>query len=93
MSDLDLRSAEPPAGLTPALRALWWDAKDQWEAAHQAVAAESGRDAAWVHGYLHRKEGDIGNASYWYRRAGRPNGSGSLDQEWQFIVDALSAKS
>jgi hypothetical protein len=68
-----LTAAEPPAGLNAALRALWWDAKGDWHAAHDLIGAdESGRDAAWVHAYLHRKEGDLGNAGYWYARARRP---------------------
>lgn len=82
--------AAPPAGLWPALIGLWWDRSGDWERAHAAVAAdEEGRDAAWVHAYLHRREGDAGNARYWYRRAGRPASAASLDAEWNEIAAAL----
>ena len=88
------RSAEadpsPPAGLTPALLALWWDRRGDWGRAHEAAAAdEAGRDAAWVHAYLHRREGDPDNARYWYRRAHRAVSAASLEAEWDEIVAAL----
>ncbi|MGI3903820.1 MAG: hypothetical protein ACRYGP_18310 [Janthinobacterium lividum] len=83
-------ASEPPVGLSAPVRALWWDRKGDWPRAHEAVAAdEDGRDAAWVHAYLHRREGDLGNARYWYGRAGRPVSSASLDAEWENIVAAL----
>ena len=66
-----LRATEPPETLSAPLRALWWDAKGDWHRAH-ACAQEDGSEAgAWVHAYLHRKEGDLSNAAYWYRKAGR----------------------
>jgi hypothetical protein len=83
-----LRTA-PPDGLGSLLRALWYDAKGDWSRAHQMVQDEEGRDAAWVHAYLHRKEGDLSNASYWYRRAGRPMCGTSLEDEWEAISAAL----
>ena len=57
----------PPAALAPALQALWWVAKDDWERAHNIVIAHDGRDCAWVHAHLHRGEGDLPNARWWYK--------------------------
>ena len=54
-----LAKAKPPSGLAPALSALWWAGKDEWEKAHTLVMAESGKDCAWVHAHLHRVEGDL----------------------------------
>ena len=82
--------AKPPDGLAPAVAALWWAGKDQWETAHRIVMAEEGdKDCAWVHAHLHRAEGDSDNALYWYRRASRPAASGSLAEEWAAIAQAL----
>ena len=81
-----LKEATPPKGLTPALQALWWDAKGDWGKAHGCVDNESGRDAARVHAYLHRKEGDKGNAGYWYGTAGAAFFKGSLDAEWSELA-------
>lgn len=84
-----LTGTTPPADL--ALAALWWDAKGDWNAAHAHVQRDEGNPACdWVHAYLHRKEGDLSNAGYWYRNAGRPAASGSLEYEWQAIVAALT---
>ena len=95
MTDLraSLSDAAPAAGLAPPLAALWWAAKGDWEAAHKIVQDEDTKDAAWVHAYLHRVEGDLSNAGYWYRRAGRPAASGTLEQEWIDIVTTLLAES
>ncbi len=84
-----LTDAAPPAGLGHALSALWLDAKGDWDAAHDAAQADEGGAGDWVHAYLHRKEGDAGNAAYWYRRAGRPVCRASLDEEWEAIAGAL----
>jgi hypothetical protein len=65
------RDPAPPAGASPALQALWHDARGDWERAHTCAQEDEGQAGAWVHAYLHRKEGDLGNAGYWYRRAGR----------------------
>lgn len=86
-----LNGAEPPQGLLPLLEALWWDAKGDWARAHEIAQEIDSADAAWVHAYLHRKEGDIGNAGYWYRQAGRPQISRDLDAEWQQIVEHFIA--
>jgi hypothetical protein len=84
-----LTLAAPPPGLSHALRALWLDAKGDWDGAHDAAQADEGRAGDWVHAYLHRKEGDAGNAAYWYRRARQPVSRASLDQEWEAIAEAL----
>ena len=68
----DARGATPPAGVSPALAAMWHEAKGDWAAAHRLAQAEDDADGAWVHAYLHRVEGDLANAGYWYRRAGKP---------------------
>ncbi|HTY82979.1 MAG TPA: hypothetical protein VMB19_02110 [Silvibacterium sp.] len=79
----------PPQNTSPLLAALWWDAKGEWSKAHEIAQEIESRDAAWVHAFLHRKEGDQGNAGYWYRRAGKPHGKGALDSEWEEIVRAF----
>jgi hypothetical protein len=84
-------SGNEPTGLTPALRALWREAKGEWEAAHRIAQEDDSRDAAWVHAYLHRKEGDLSNARYWYARARRAAHAGSLEEEWRNIVSDLLA--
>jgi hypothetical protein len=84
-----LGSASPPVGLSHALRALWLDARGDWDGAHEAAQADEGGAGDWVHAYLHRKEGDAGNAAYWYRRAGKPVCRASLDEEWEAIAEAL----
>ena len=83
-----LKGAEPPAGLTPALEALWWDAKGDWDKAHHCVDRAEGKDAARVHAYLHRKEGDADNAGYWYGAAGAAVFTGTLDAEWAELAAA-----
>jgi hypothetical protein len=84
-----LSKAEPPAGLSPALTALWWAGRDDWDKAHKLVMSEDAAECAWVHAYLHRVEGDLDNAGYWYRQAGRPPACGELADEWAAIVAAL----
>jgi hypothetical protein len=84
-----LANATPAPGLAPPLAALWWAAKGDWDAAHKIVMNEDTKDAAWVHAYLHRVEGDLSNAGYWYRRAGKPEAKDTLEAEWQRIVGAL----
>jgi hypothetical protein len=84
-----LSEAAPPAGLAPLLAALWHDAKGDWEAAHHVAQDIESAGGSWVHAYLHRKEGNTGNAAYWYRRAGKPVATGSLDDEWAQITSAL----
>lgn len=85
----EFRTLAEPSCLQGPLRALWQDAAGQWDAAHRTVQDDDSADAAWVHAYLHRKEGDISNAGYWYARAGRPRFSGSLESEWEEMVREL----
>jgi hypothetical protein len=87
-----IRAAEAvdaPEGVEGPLRALWLDARGQWDAAHRVVQDIETEHAAWVHAYLHRKEGDAGNAGYWYRRAGKPHARVALEDEWRDIAQAL----
>jgi hypothetical protein len=84
-----LEGNELPADLIPALRALWWDARGNWERAHSYAQDEDAASGAWVHAYLHRKEGDRGNAGYWYRRAGKSFCEKSLPEEWLSITQEL----
>ena len=81
-----------PEGIEGALRALWLDGKGNWKGAHETVQADSAGAGAWVHAYLHRKEGDEGNARYWYSRASRPFCELSLTEEWDEIASALLAE-
>jgi hypothetical protein len=84
-----LSGAAPAPGLNTPLAGLWWAAKGDWDQAHKIVQEEESADAAWVHAYLHRVEGDLGNAGYWYRQARKPVSSGSLETEWEEIVSTL----
>ncbi|MDP6352274.1 MAG: hypothetical protein QF926_15865 [Alphaproteobacteria bacterium] len=84
-----LEAAAPPAGLSRALRALWHEAKGNWEAAHGHAQAADTAEGAWVHAYLHRVEGDESNADYWYRRAAKPHSTAPLPEEWAEIARAL----
>lgn len=84
-----LSAAEPPVDLSQALRALWLDARGDWDGAHDAAQADEGGAGDWVHAYLHRKEGDAGNAAYWYRRARKPVCRDSLEEEWRAIAGEL----
>jgi hypothetical protein len=85
--------AAKPESLDGTLLALWWDARGNWQAAHEIAQDVEGADGAWVHAYLHRKEGDPGNAAYWYRRAGKAAAQGDLGVEWKAIVlELLAAK-
>jgi hypothetical protein len=84
-----LAETVPPRGLSAALTAMWWVGKDDWDKAHRIVMDESDADCAWVHAYLHRVQGDLGNAGYWYRQAGRKPVTGELAAEWATIAAAL----
>ena len=79
----------PPADLARPLLALWHDARGDWDAAHQVAQDIDDETGAWIHAYLHRKEGDLANAGYWYRRARKPECRDSLDSEWEQIAAAL----
>jgi len=84
-----LSGAAPSPEFGAPLAALWWAAKSNWDAAHKIVQDEDDANSAWVHAYLHRVEGDLANAGYWYRRAGQPAATGALEAEWEQIVSAL----
>ena len=84
-----LSRPEPPKGLTAPLDALWWAGKGNWDKAHKIVQDEDSVEAAWVHAYLHRVEGDLANARYWYRQATRTPATATFDAEWAEISRAL----
>jgi hypothetical protein len=86
-----VRGPAPPAEATPAIQALWHDARGDWHAAHTCAQDDESPAGSWVHAYLHRKEGDLGNAGYWYARAGRkrPPAALALESEWEAIARAL----
>ena len=84
-----LSSSSPPETLSVYLEALWYDAKNDWNKAHLTIQDVSDKTASWIHAYLHRKEGDIANADYWYSRAGKKRPDISLGEEWEHIVKAL----
>jgi hypothetical protein len=84
-----LSLAYPPDDLSIYLKALWYDAKGNWQLAHEQVDNLDDLIACWVHAYLHRKEGDLSNADYWYRKAHKTRSRASLDQEWTEIITAL----
>ena len=91
MTPAEFKAADPET-LEDPLLALWWDSQGDWDRAHEIAQEIEDARGSWVHAYLHRKEGDTGNAGYWYRRAGRRPADGSLDAEWKQIVEALLAQ-
>ena len=78
-----------PAGLSVYLNSMWYDGAENWNKAHHLVDSLNDSTACWVHAYLHRKEGDLWNADYWYSRAGKKRPDVSLQEEWETIVKAL----
>ena len=86
-----LTAAAPPAA-PPLLLALWHDARGDWDRAHTLAQDVDDKAGAWVHAYLHRREGDLSNAGYWYRRAGQPVATDSLEEEWSRIAASLLAE-
>ena len=87
MASLD--ETEAPAGVSPYLKALWYEKRGDWKQAHEIVQDIDDSTAAWLHAYIHRREGDQANAAYWYGQAGRPISDLTLDDEWREIVEAL----
>lgn len=85
-------AALPPPGLGPALQALWWDAKGDWDKAHHCAQERDDRAGMHVHAYLHRKEGDASNAGYWYRRCGVAPSVLALKEEWEELARSLLAE-
>lgn len=84
--------AEPPAELSAELSALWLARNDRWEQAHNIAQDIDTPMGSWIHAHLHLIEGDVGNAGYWYRRAGKP--ASDIEQreaEWRTIVAAVFA--
>jgi hypothetical protein len=81
-----LNLAEPAAGLSVQLKSLWYDGKGDWPQAHAQVDQLTDRASAWVHAYLHRKEGDIWNAGYWYNKARQTRPDVTLEKEWEALV-------
>ncbi|MDF3058977.1 MAG: hypothetical protein K0R17_3192 [Rariglobus sp.] len=92
MKPADLKNLTDPSNLSLPLQALWHDARGEWERAHEACQQARSREGDWVHAYLHRKEGDLGNAGYWYARAGRPMPDPAVlfEAEWADIVQGLA---
>ena len=84
-----LSSEAPPDNIAGPLAGLWWAAKGDWDTSHKIVQDDESREAAWVHAYLHRVEGDDANAGYWYRKAGQSVATIPLDDEWNAIAAAL----
>lgn len=81
-------SMEPP-NLRMELQALWWVKKGDWEKAHGLAQNAGTKEGDWIHAHLHRAEGDLGNATYWYARSGRPVSHQSLKNEWMDIVTQI----
>jgi hypothetical protein len=84
-----LSQGQPPETTSVYLNALWYDAKGEWDKAHGLIQDVEDKNASWIHAYLHRKEGDTGNADYWYSRAAKKRPLVSLNEEWEDIVSAL----
>ncbi len=84
-----LSADTPPLSASVYLKALWYDAKEDWNKAHELIQGLPDKNASWIHAYLHRKEGDTWNADYWYAKAGKKRPSVSLQEEWEQIVKAF----
>jgi hypothetical protein len=81
-----LKASSMPANLSAELQSLWCDGKGDWQGAHELIQDVDTKNAAWIHAYLHRKEGDLGNAGYWYRRANKEVATSKLSEEWEELV-------
>lgn len=83
--------SQPPSGLSVEAKALWHARAGKWDAAHDLCQEVPGKAGSWIHAWLHREEGDLGNASYWYSRASRemPPQTVSLEDEWMGIATEL----
>jgi hypothetical protein len=84
-----LENEKPPLNSSAELQAMWYDGKGDWEMSHNIAQDLPTNNGSWIHAYLHRKEGDLGNASYWYSRANKKMPSMPLDEEWKEIVRAF----
>lgn len=85
----DFKHSKKTDSYPPLLQALWHEAQGNWHKAHHIAQDIETPDGAWVHAYLHRKEGDLWNADYWYRRAGRTRPEVPLEEEWEEIAQSL----
>lgn len=90
---LTIENNELPSNLPLYMQALWWDAKGNWQKAHSLIDSLDDKHSCIVHAYLHRKEGDIWNADYWYGRANAKRPDTGLDEEWQSLAMDLILKS
>ena len=84
---LTIENNELPSNQPLYIQSLWWDARGDWNKAHSLIDSLDDKNSCRVHAYLHRKEGDIWNADYWYSRAGKKRPSMSLDEEWENLVN------
>ena len=84
-----LSATQPPGDTSEYIKALWYDANGNWDEAHKLIQDINDTNASWIHAYLHRKEGDISNADYWYSKAGKNRPSVSSEMEWEQIANAL----
>ena len=84
-----IKEDTPPKGLSEPLQAMWHAYKGDWETAHNIAQSISSELGSWIHAYLHRVEGDLRNADYWYKRAGKPPHSGSTDAEADDIINSI----
>ena len=84
-----LSKSSPPSDISKYLESLWYDAKGNWEQSHTIIQDINDNTASWIHAYLHRKEGDIWNADYWYNRAGKTRPAITLEAEWEDIVKQM----
>jgi hypothetical protein len=92
MTIAEFKSAIDPGGFSVELEALWYDGKGDWNKSHEVIQDVNSKNAAWIHAYLHRKEGDLGNAQYWYAKAGQKMPGVSLNEEWQSLVEYFLGK-
>ena len=90
---LTIENNEEPTNQPLYIQALWYDAKGNWQHAHSLIDSLDDKNSCWVHAYLHRKEGDISNANYWYGRAQKQRPPNSLQEEWNTIAMSLLLKS
>jgi len=85
----EFKELTQPDGLSVQLKSLWYDSQGDWQKAHAEVDQLSDQASAWVHAYLHRKEGDVWNADYWYSKAGKSRPALSLEAEWEMLVEQM----
>jgi len=83
---ISLTDQFPPENISLNLKALWFEANGNWDKAHEIVIETSKTEGNWIHAYLHRKEGDSSNASYWYSKSGKQKPDSTLTEEWENLV-------